>query len=56
MWYKDGENYQCGLICYEMLMCYPHLYELWWKDLCSYNSYRTIDDDDYTRGRPYGLN
>ena len=32
MWYKDGENYQCALICYEMLMCYPHLYELWWKD------------------------
>ena len=55
MWYKDSEHYQCALICYEMLMSYSHLYELWWKDLYSYTSYWAIDDDDYTRGRPYDL-
>ena len=56
MWYKDAENYQYALICYEMLLCWPHLYQLWWKDLYSYNSYWAIDDDNYTRGRPYDLN
>ena len=30
----------------------PHLYELWWKGLYSYNSYWDIDDDDYTRVDP----
>ena len=57
MCYKDGENYQCALICYEMLKCWPHLYELWWNDLYSYNYFWAIDDDDdYTKGRPYGKN
>ena len=32
-----------------MLMCLPHLYELWWKDVYSYNSYWAIDYDDYKR-------
>ena len=33
-----------------------HLYEFWWKDLYSYNSYWSIGDDDYTTGRPYCQN
>ena len=56
MCYKNCENYEWALICYEMLKCEPHLFELWWKDLYKYNSYWAIDDDDCTRGRPYGLN